>query len=214
MVPASHSPDGGRVLKGLRSLGAIAWWIALVAWIAAIIVPGATAMVAFTRLPQLDLSMAGAEAFFGGDSEGAGRFIAGYVTNPLFLASDRVRLVCMVVLGATLATTAGGPIGRPGPARRIAIVAIGLATLVLVWYLLRISAPLASALDSWRAAVLADDHVAAESAWNLFDPLHRQASRLYGIELSLLLMATIAASMSTRAVPKPDAARNPKESPS
>ena len=185
-------------MNTLRTLAAIAWWLGVIAWIAAIVVPGATAMVAFTRLPELELSMAAADAYFDGDSEAAGRFIAGYVTNPLFLVSDTVRLTSVIAIGAAILATLGRPIGRPGRARRIAILAIGLGAVVLAWYLLRISTPLATALEAWRTSVLADDAAAAGESWAQFDPLHRTASRLFGIELCLVLVAAIAAAISSR----------------
>lgn len=184
-------------MNAIRTLAAIAWWLGLIAWIAAIVVPGATAMVAFTRLPELELSMASASTFFAGDSEGAGRFIAGYVTNPLFQVSDTVRLVSLIAVGSAIVVSRGRPIGRPGISRRIAVIAIGIAALVLGWYLLRVATPLATALDAWRTSVLADDASAAEVAWMQFDPLHRTASRLFGVELCLVLVAAICAAIST-----------------
>ena len=188
-------------MNPLRTLAAVAWWLGLIAWIGAIVMPGATAMVAFTRLPQLDLSMTAANPFFAGDSEGAGRFIAGYVTNPLFQVSDTVRLWSLIAVGVAIVASFGRPVGRPGLPRRIAVIAIGLAALVLGWYLLRVSGPLALSLDAWRTAVLADDAAAAEAAWVRFDPLHRTASRLFGLELGLVLVAAVSAAVSTRPGP-------------
>ena len=180
----------------LRSVAAAAWWLALIAWIAAIVAPGAAAMVAFTRLPDLDVSIPASRAYFDGDAAAAGRFVAGYVTNPIFVASDSIRLGAAALACIAIAVTGARPTGR-GRSALLATTCLAIATAILVATLMLVSAPLAESLEAWRVAVLADDPIAADAAKSLFDPLHVRASRLMQAELILLLVAAIAGGVSS-----------------
>jgi hypothetical protein len=170
-----------------RVLGAI-WWLALVAWVAAIIAPAAAAMTAFPRLPELEVAIPSTQAFFADDPNAAGRFVAGYVTNPIFLAADSVRLVVACLLGAIVLLSRGRIVGR-GPAGVLAIVAVGIACVLLAISLTTVATPLAEALELWRTAVFAGDHAAASTAKAAFDPLHERASTLMTSELGCVLVA-------------------------
>ena len=167
------------------------WWLCIVVWCGAIIAPGAAAIAAFTRLPAIEATMPGIAAFFADDPAGAGRFVAGYVTNPIFIVSDKVCLGAAT--GCLLAFLLAG--GRPcGPTTtgRIAVLGITVAGIALGWYLWRLAPPLAIELEDWRNAVLANDRGEAEAAWTRFDPLHRSAARLMNIQLAALVVAVIA----------------------
>ena len=184
-------------MNGIRGILAAGWWLALVTWTAAIAIPGAAAMIAFTRLPRLGVTMDGIQDYFAGDPEAAGRFVAGFVTNPLFMASDVACFVAAIVAWVAMIGTRFRPCGR-GFGLLLAVIAVMLTTLVLGWYLLFVGPPLGSSLMAWREAVLANDRVAAEAAWAIFDPLHQTASRLLGIEMILLLVAIITGGIATR----------------
>lgn len=184
-------------MNGLRGILAAGWWLALVTWTTAIAIPGAAAMIAFTRLPPLGITMAGTEAYFAGDAEASGRFVAGFVANPLFAASDVVCFAAAAVAWIAMLGTRFRPCGE-GFGRILAVIAVTLATVVLGWYLFLIGPPLAESLGTWRDAVLADDRPAAEAAWAIFDPLHEHASLALRIELVLLIVAIIAGGAATR----------------
>lgn len=187
----------GNDMNGLRGILAAGWWLALVIWTTAIAIPGAAAMIAFTRLPPLGVTMAGTEDYFAGDAEASGRFVAGFVANPLFAASDVACVAAATIAWIAMLGTRFRPCGE-GLGRVLAVIAVTLATLVLGWYLFTIASPLAESLGAWRDAVLADDRLAAETAWAIFDPLHESASLLLRIELLLLIVAIIAGGAATR----------------
>ena len=175
-------------MKPWHPIAGALWWLALIVWVAVIAASGTAAMVAFTRLPELGVVMPGTEAFFGDDTAAAGRFVAGYVTNPIFVAGDWIRLGAAAIAWLAIAFTGFRPV--PGDAGRIiAIVLLGVATLILAWSVLGLAPALQSSLAEWRAAVLADDPAAAEIARERFDPLHVKASGLMRIELLLILAA-------------------------
>ncbi len=184
----------------IRSVSAAAWWLALIIWLAAIATPAAAAMVAFTRLPELQVAIPASEAYFDGDSAAAGRFVAGYVTNPIFVASDSIRLGAAILACIAMAATGARPTGR-GRWIRIATSCVAIATAILVATLALISSPLAESLEAWRIAVLANDPIAADAAKSLFDPLHVRASRLMQAELVLLLIAAVASGAASASPP-------------
>jgi hypothetical protein len=171
---------------GARFIAAI-WWLSLVAWIAAIIAPAAAAMVAFPRLPELGAEIPATREFFAADPDGAGRFVAGYVTNPLFLAADRVRPVAALLMLAALMLTRGRPCGE-GRLALAGVIAVGVAAIPLAVSLVFVASPLAASLEEWRAAVFAGDQAAAAIAKAVFDPLHVRASQLMRTELALVLL--------------------------
>ncbi len=186
-------------MNRLRPMLAAIWWLALVAWVAAIIAPAAAAMVAFPRLPELEVSIPATQAYFVDDPDAAGRFVAGYVTNPIFVAADGVRLVVVVLVWTAMLLSAGDPSGG-GRLATGATIAIAIASTLLVVSLVTVSGPLAEALDQWRVAVFDGDRDAAGLAKAAFDPLHERASALMKSELACVL-ATIVLSGAASAVP-------------
>lgn len=195
-------------MTAVRPIAAIVFRLALVAWIAAMIAPAVAAMVAFPRLAEFGVVLPGSEAYFVDDAAAAGRFVAGYVTNPIFVASDRVRLIAAVAAWGAILVTGARPDGR-GRAAIVATLAVGLASIVLAWSLAMVAPPLAAELEAWRVAVLADVPDAATQAKAAFDPLHEQASTLMKAELLLVLAAVVAgglASASTAPQSEPETA--------
>ena len=184
-------------MNALRGILTAGWWLALVIWTTSIAIPGAAAMIAFTRLPPLGITMSGTEDYFAGDAEASGRFVAGFVTNPLFVASDVACFAAATIAWIAMLGTRFRPCGE-GLGRILAVIAVTLATVVLGWYLIMIGPPLAESLGTWRDAVLANDRSAAGAAWAIFDPLHERASLLLRIELVLLIVAIIAGGAATR----------------
>lgn len=175
-------------MKAWHPIAGALWWLALIVWVAVIVASGTAAMVAFTRLPELGVVMPGTESFFADDTAAAGRFVAGYVTNPIFVAGDWIRLGAAATAWMAILSTRFRPVsGEAG--RIVAILLVGVATVILAWSLLGLAPDLQSSLAEWRAAVLADDPAAAQIARERFDPLHATASGLMRIELLLVLAA-------------------------
>ncbi len=184
--------------RSLPILAAI-WWLALIGWVAAIVAPGAAAMVAFPRLAELEVAIPATRTFFADDPAAAGRFVAGFVTNPIFVVADSVRLVAAMIVWLTVILAAGRPSGG-GRLAALATLPIGAATVLFAISFLTVSPPLAEALDQWRVAVFEGDQDAAGMAKAVFDPLHERASSLMKGEL-LCVLAAIALSGAASAVP-------------
>lgn len=180
------------------TIASVIWWLTLVAWTAAIIAPAATAMSAFTSLPTMDLTTDRIESFFGDDTEAAGRFIAGYVTHPVFQASDRVQTGCAVVGIVLLFLRRGAPVGRlKSISRRFATATMLLAAALLGWYLVGISPRVESTLEAWRSAVEAGDRDAATEAYAAFDPWHRSAERGMSLILAAVLLTIVSSGVGS-----------------
>ena len=199
-LPTSRSQLRGT--NPLKITASILWWLCIVIWCAAIATPGGAAIAAFTRLPAVEATMPGISAYFADDPAGAGRFVAGYVTNPIFLASDMVCLGSALGCLLALLLTRFQPCG-PGRAGKIAVFSIVITGAALTWYLWRVAPELAVELEAWREAVLANDRPRAEAAWTRFDPLHRVAARLMNIQIAMLIVAVIAGAIANaRPTPK------------
>lgn len=194
----------------VRAVAAAAWWLAVVAWIAAITAPGAAAMVAFTRLPELEVAIPSTMSYFEGDPEAAGRFVAGFVTNPIFVAGDSIRLGAALLAWSAIIVTVARPVGR-GRATLVATLCLAIASVTLAASLMFVSGPLAESLEAWRTAVFADDRTSADAAKAIFDPLHEQASRLMQTELILLLIAAIAGGIASASPAAPPGRTTPGE---
>ncbi len=190
----------------LSALSATIWWLALTIWVAAIIAPAAAAMVAFPTLPELEVAIPATRAFFAGDADAAGRFVAGFVTNPIFVAADSVRLVVMIVLWVIVLIAGGRPIGR-SPLALPAVVLVGLGSILLAISLLSVASPLAETLDAWRTAVFDGDPQAAAEAKAAFDPWHERASALMKAELVCVLGAIGLGGAAGTVRPRPVATR-------
>lgn len=194
--PMNRSPIPHPVRHAIRPVAAASFWLALVAWIAAITAPAAAAMVAFPRLAELEVALPGTQGFFADDPAAGGRFVAGYVTNPIFLTSDSIRLAAAATAWLAIVATGIRPTGR-GRAAVVASLSVAAASIVLAWSLATVASPLAVALEQWRTAVLADDVAGAAVAKAAFDPLHVTASRLMQTELILMLTAVVAGAVSS-----------------
>lgn len=179
----------------MKILASILWWLGIVIWFAAIATPGGAAISAFTQLPALEATMPGIADYFSDDPAGAGRFVAGYVTNPIFLVSHTI---CFwSAAGCLLALLIAGfqPCG-PGLTGKIAVTSVIIAGVALAWYLWRVAPGLEIELQAWRDAVLADDRPGAEAAWSRFDPLHRTGARLMNVQLAMLVVGVVSGAVS------------------
>ncbi|MBC03078.1 MAG: hypothetical protein CMJ34_07225 [Phycisphaerae bacterium] len=174
----------------------ILWWVSIVVWFAAIATSGGAAISAFTVLPEIGATMPGIDAYFADDPEGAARFVAGYVTNPIFLVSDRICFFASVACLLSFPMSGFRPCG-PGVTGRIAVTLAVIAMVAQSFYLWGVAPELSIELERWREAVLVNDREAAETAWSAFDPLHEDAATLLNVQMAMLLGAVVAGAISS-----------------
>ena len=152
-----HQLAGDLDMTRIQPLLAATWWLVMTGWVAALIAPGAAAMSAFTALPALGVEVPAYAAFFADDPDGAARLAAGFVTYPIFLVADRMQLVFAGLAVLLVVVGRGIPCGDRGFGQRlVSSLALLSALGCLTWYLLFVAPALATSLDAWRAAALAD----------------------------------------------------------
>ena len=84
----------------MRTVLHVISWLILSFWLVAIASPGVAAMSAFTQLPAEGAEIPTYRAFFGEDQAAMGRMVAGYVTDPIFRATDLIQ--CFLAPAALL----------------------------------------------------------------------------------------------------------------
>ena len=163
------------------------WWVVLSIWLVCGIAPSIVAISAFTTLPSLGISVTNYESFLGESALANGRFAAGFITEPVFQASDIVQLA-LAVFAVMLFAVGGGRVYSCSRFTKI-IVAVALAMAVLITGIIAIgvSPPMNRELTAYRAAALQGDAETAERHLDAFNELHPLAERVHAIRAASLL---------------------------
>lgn len=180
--------------------------LALATWLAAIAAVGVAAMAAFGTLPHMGISVAGAEAFFGGDTAEMGRHAAGRMMGPVFMTADWVQFTASALtVGCTVRLRRLHGFRGESWASVLLFAAVGTAAVLLAWRAWT-APPMNADLVAYWQAVEAGDREAAASAKEAFDAAHRVADRLFRVQgaavacaLAILPMALLAGSAGGRA---------------
>ena len=160
--------------------------VALALWLAALLASGAVAIAAFTTLPDLELATPTTSRFFGDDTEAAGRYLAGFVTNPVFLASDRVRAAAAMLVVLAFLLGRGRVFDHHGRCvRRFAQLALLLAIGLCAFERSRWPPICKGAARELRTP--SPMGTCNAMVWKEFYVLHRTASTLLRIELLAVL---------------------------
>lgn len=175
----------------------------LAIWLAALVASGTVAIAAFTTLPDLDVSNPTTTRFFANDPQGAGRYLAGFVTNPVFVISDRIRGVAAVLIVVIFAIGRGRVLdGRCRTIRHLAHATLLGAIGLLAYEVFLVAPDVQSSLAAWRSTVVDGDVERGAHVWKRFRVLHEIASTLLRVELTLVLgsflLAAFAGSWSSR----------------
>lgn len=177
---------------------------ALAIWLAALVASGTVAIAAFTTLPDLEISNPNTTRFFENDPQGAGRYLAGFVTNPVFVISDKIRGAAAVLVISVFAVGRGRVLdGRCRAIRLLAHASLLGAIGLLAYEVFLVAPDVQSSLSSWRSAVAAGDRERGAQVWKEFEVLHEIAATLLRVELALVLggflLAAFAGPWSSRA---------------
>ncbi|MCX5641031.1 MAG: hypothetical protein NT059_09510 [Planctomycetota bacterium] len=158
-------------------------FIALAVWFAVIMGTGAAAMGAFGALPKLGISVAGTEGFFAGDTAEMGRFAAGKMMQPLFMAGDWVQFAASALtVGCTVRLARLGGLNGMRWARAMLFACVAGAALILAWRAWSGPAMTFDLLAYWDA-VAANDREAATAARARFDSAHVVADAGFKVQL-------------------------------
>lgn len=182
----------------MRKTVHILFWLVLAFWLASVIAPAIAAISAFTVLPEQKASIATYEAFFGDDTEGMGRMVAGYVTNPVFIVTDWIQWF-LAPAAFILALVEWQPLRTSrGAGNWIRLLAILAALVLVVIHNGSMSPQMNRDLTDYREAAAADDAERAQTAYTAFDRNHKMAETLFGIRGLLLIIAVGASAGAVR----------------
>ncbi|MDG2031754.1 MAG: hypothetical protein P8J45_12185 [Phycisphaerales bacterium] len=177
-------------------------WLVLSLWLATIVSPGVAAISAFTQLPAEGASIAVYEPFFADDRAGMGRMVAGYVTDPIFSATDAVQwLLAPAALLLALLEWRPFRITR-GIGQLIRILAVAAALALVVLHNASMAPRMSEQLTAYRVAAAKNQPEKADAALAAFDEDHRLAESLFGVRMLLVLVA-IGASAGATALKRP-----------
>ncbi len=149
-------------------------------------------MSAFTTLPRHGAVIPQLEPYFQGDSQEAGRYLAGRMLQPLFNGTDSVQMIAAALAVSTVLRL-WRLRGYAGPGWLMAVAAclvLGAAALLAsrVW----LGMAVAVDLNAYWSAIASGNRPAATDAKALFDAGHRVAERLSATQISLMLAAVAA----------------------
>ncbi|MFO0828939.1 MAG: hypothetical protein U0572_12430 [Phycisphaerales bacterium] len=173
------------------------YWLALVAWFAALFAGAATATSAFTALPALGVVVPSADQVYPGATPEAARFAAGFVAQPVFNTLDRVALLAMPTLAITMLLQRSAfawPSRSWANRGRIAVIAAAIVVGTL--HLALLAPRMNTTLADYRAAVLQGDAQAAAEHKTSFDRDHKKSEPMLGTA-GMLLVVGIALSAWT-----------------
>ncbi len=179
----------------------ILFWLVLCLWFSMIVSPGVAAISAFTQLPEQGAMIPTYTDFFENDQEGMGRMVAGYVTDPIFLATDMVQWF-LAPAALLLAILMRSPLKIcSGPGQYICIFALAGALGLVILHNTSMGPRMTENLQAYREAAGQDLRDGAESALAAFEVDHEVAEPLFGIRLLLLAIAIAGAAGATRIKP-------------
>lgn len=181
-------------------------WLILSLWLASIVSPGVAAMSAFTQLPAEGASIDVYKPYFGDDQAGMGRMVAGYVTDPIFSATDAVQWL-LAPAALVLALLEWRPFRTTqGVGQLIRIIAVAAALALVVIHNASMAPRMAEQLTAYRVAAAKNQPEEAGVALAAFDKDHRMAESLFGVRMLLVLVA-IGASAGAVALKRPGASK-------
>ena len=164
----------------------IVFWIATVAWVALAGAGGVAAAAIFPRARELELALAGYEAFLTAHPEEGRMLIAGFFAERVFLLTETPRLACASVAAAALVAQIRLAPTAPLRMTRVAALAIAASALLLgsFW-----ATPDFRRLDgTYRELARTPGQVdAAIAAKPALDAAHGRASNIMTAEVLALL---------------------------
>ena len=182
--------------------------LALSVWLAVIMAAGVAAMSAFTALPKPGISVSGTEGFFAGNTEEMGRFAAGKMLQPLFLAGDWVQFAASALtVGCTVRLARLGGLNGMRWARALLFACVAGAALILAWRAWTGPTMTVDLLAYWDA-VAANDREAATAARARFDTAHVAADTGFKVQLLCVVGALVCLLPALMQAPTQKAARS------
>jgi hypothetical protein len=183
----------GLMHTGLR-LSVVVSWLALVAWIGALVAAAVSAMNVFGTMPDLAIQ---STQFAALPTDDQARATAGVVMAEVFATVDAIQYVAApVAVLALLAQFAlfGQCIRRP--ANLVRVITTVTAAVALGYYAVALAPGLNADLHAFWAAAEIGDLDTAGVARERFNVMHHTAERVLKMNLVLLLAAVVASAIA------------------
>jgi hypothetical protein len=186
-------------------LTAVAYWLVLITWFAAIVAAAVTAIAAFGTLSKIvpDLGIM-VPQFASTDPSGpdAGRFVAGFVAQQVFDLIEVLQwfLVPAILLILLVQWASRWP--EKGALNTLRVVLLLMACGATVYFLWFLAPRMSTALNDYRGAIRGGDMAAAVAPKEAFDRDHQVSDPLLRTTGFLLLgvMILSAATLTPRTV--------------
>jgi len=173
------------------------FWLTLTLWVAAVILPGAAGISAFIELPERHASIDTYSAYFGDDTKGMGRLVAGFVIDPLFVFTNIAQWI-LAPAACVLALFEWRPLRTSrGFSNWVRLFALFAALGLVLLHNIAFAPAMAADLAAYRAAAAANEAELADAAYARFDQYHLLAERLFGLRFLCLILAVCASAIST-----------------
>jgi len=167
----------------------VTYWLALAIWFGSLMTVAIAAMIAFTVLPEQDLTLS---AYSDYRPEQHGRIAAGLVLDPIFAITDVVQIVAAIVaVGMVFLQLVAFRMRVSRPANWLRTLAILAAGGVLCYRLVVVTPPMNDALTEYRAAAMAGDVELADRLRASFQDDHTRAERLFQVTFLLVIAAMV-----------------------
>jgi hypothetical protein len=185
--------------KAVRIINAM-HWLALTAWVAALVTAGIAAMNTFTRLPRMNLELRDYQTL---PTDEHGRLAAGMVMEGVFKTVDWMQIIAapMAVLTLIVILALTQPSWRSVP-NVLRCVCIIVAAGLFAYHITALAPTMNRHLHGYWDELKAGRLPEAQAQLKSFDRLHPIASGLLKIDLALLIVGI--ASTALMGVPSDD----------
>lgn len=181
-------------MNHLFKLCVMTYWLALIAWCAALIAAAVAAMNVFVSLNEIAVSWSDYDAY---PAEHHSRIVAGHIMMGVFFLVDIMQFIAvpLVMIMLLFQLTA-----FKQPWRRVSnilrIVCLTIAAGLFIYHVLAIAPSMNRELRAYWSAASSGDVTSAESHLEAFNRLHPKADAILRLDLLLVLVAAGASAVA------------------
>lgn len=181
-------------MNHLFKLCVMTYWLALIAWCAALIAAAIAAMNVFGTLNEIAVSWSDYEAY---PAEHHSRIVAGHIMEGVFLLVDIMQFIAvpLVMIMLLLQLTAFKQPWRRA-SNLLRSVCLIIASALFVYHVLAIAPSMNGELRRYWSAASSGDVARAESHLQAFNRLHPKADAILRLDLLLVLVAAGASAVA------------------
>lgn len=172
----------------------VVYWLALTAWVAALVTAGIAAMNTFSRLPKLQIEMKQYPTL---PVEQHGRLAAGMVMEGVFTTVDWIQIIAapLAVIAMVVQMVMMSRLHRCSVANLLRCACVIIAAGTLAYHLTSIAPRMNRELHGYWSQLETGDLPAANAHLAIFNTLHPVADKALRLNLLLLIVAIAASAV-------------------